>query len=213
MAFLRPQSLTDFVRYQVCIPDAAEWRTQLWGAISLLLESWQWEGDSALSDDEIGAEYLSVLNSFERCPMAAGLILAYGGTSAPGGYLLCDGSSYASSDYPILFDAIGYDFGGSGPNFNVPDLRENFPLGAGGGVSVGDIGGAPTHTLTENQTPGHVHDIPPTFTALAQLGVGAPVKIPSLIPAQTGSTGGGESHNNMPPYLALNFIISIGNAC
>lgn len=62
--------------------------------------------------------------------MPPGVILPYGGGSAPAGFLLCDGSSYPIATYPTLFAAIGYSFGGDGvSNFNTPDLRGQFVRG------------------------------------------------------------------------------------
>jgi microcystin-dependent protein len=61
-----------------------------------------------------------------------GLIAAYGGTTAPLGWLLCDGASYSQGQYPELFQAIGTNFGGNATNFNVPDLRGRFPRGVDG---------------------------------------------------------------------------------
>jgi len=97
--------------------------------------------------------------------LPAGLIFPYGGAAAPTGSLMCDGSSYAKADYDRLFQAIQYSFGGSGPNFSVPDIRERIPVG---------LGATPAHNalgLTENmpfgqrgtkhnhqvRDPGHAH--------------------------------------------------------
>jgi len=59
-----------------------------------------------------------------------GSIIAFGGIAAPTGYLLCDGTIYASSAYPALFSVIGYAYGGSAGNFNVPDLQTRQPMGS-----------------------------------------------------------------------------------
>jgi microcystin-dependent protein len=91
-------------------------------------------------------------------------------TEAPTGYLLCDGRAYSTSEYPGLFSAIGYAFGGSGLTFSVPDFRGRFPLGkaasgtgSGWGGTAGR-GGSLDHThSTPNHTHGlanHVHAIP-----------------------------------------------------
>jgi len=64
-----------------------------------------------------------------------GSILAFGGTVAPSGHLLCDGSSYPTASYPALWGVIGYAFGGSGANFNVPDFRGRFLRGVTGSTS------------------------------------------------------------------------------
>jgi microcystin-dependent protein len=59
-----------------------------------------------------------------------GGIVMFTGTTAPLGWLMCDGTSYATASYPALFSVIGYKYGGAGANFNVPDLRDRIPRGA-----------------------------------------------------------------------------------
>ena len=61
----------------------------------------------------------------------AGVIWSYGGTNAPTGWLMCDGSAVGTNSYPVLFTAIGTNFGSNGTNFNLPDMRGVFPKGAG----------------------------------------------------------------------------------
>ena len=58
--------------------------------------------------------------------LPAGAMIDFAGTSAPAGWLMCDGKSLPTATYPALFAAIGYSFGGSGANFNVPDYRGRF---------------------------------------------------------------------------------------
>jgi microcystin-dependent protein len=64
----------------------------------------------------------------------AGSVIMFAGSSAPGGWLLCDGSSNPTANYPALYAAIGYTYGGSGANFNLPDMRGIFAKGAGSGT-------------------------------------------------------------------------------
>lgn len=61
-----------------------------------------------------------------------GSIMAWGGVTAPAGWLLCDGLSYNNVDYPNLYAAIGKNFGGTGSTFNVPDCRGRFLRGVSG---------------------------------------------------------------------------------
>jgi len=80
------------------------------------------------------------------------------GTTRPG-CLFCDGSSHPVASYPALFGVIGYDWGGSGANFNVPDFRGRSPLGAGTGPglsvrTLGQTGGEENHLLLAGES-GH----------------------------------------------------------
>ena len=101
-----------------------------------------------------------------------GTIIDYAGTTVPSGYLLCDGNSYSTSLYPDLFNIIGYTWGGSGFNFNVPDLRRKATIGSGGtstttiGNSVGSVGGTENVNLNKSNIPSHTH----SFNAVVEGG-------------------------------------------
>lgn len=97
-----------------------------------------------------GHDYL-VIGSVGAVPTTTpGTIVMHGGT-APTGWLTCDGSSVSKTTYPGLFAAIGYTYGGSGTNFNLPNLAGSFPMGN----TPGATGGASSHTHT---TDVHTHD-------------------------------------------------------
>jgi len=210
MSFKRPDEIADLALYRVCLPDSAEWRTQLWGAISLLLQEWQWEGESPLSDDVIAAQYLAVINSFERLTMIPGLVVPYAGETLPAGYLWCRGVTYDKNDYPELFAVIGYTYGGSGDNFDVPDLRERFPYGRKSPASLGDLGGSKTETLTVGQIPAHHHTQWEQNWLVGVTPGEVVFQAGTIYTDPTGDTGGGNSHNNQPPYIVLNYLISTG---
>ena len=92
----------------------------------------------------------------------AGAVLPYGGTSAPPGWLLCDGSVVARADYPALFSVVSTAFntgGEAGTDFRLPNAEDMFLVGAGNTYSVGDTGGEATHTLTEAELPTHAHGV------------------------------------------------------
>jgi microcystin-dependent protein len=78
-----------------------------------------------------------------------GMISIHSGSAAPTGWLLCDGTSYGSASYTTLFNVIGYTFGGSGANFNVPNLKGKVVVGIDGSQASfdtrGETGGAMTH--------------------------------------------------------------------
>lgn len=145
----------------------------------------------------------------------AGIIHQYAGISAPDGYLLCDGSFYRTDEYTELFDAIGFTYGesGSGTNlmFAVPNLTARVPVGVGSGYALGSTGGEATHTLTINEMPKHDHGAVYTGNAdAANKKYDWFTNTGTKIGYQLMETGNGAAHNNMQPYIALNYIIATG---
>ena len=89
-----------------------------------------------------------------------GAVTMFAGGAAPTNWLLCNGQSLATTGtYAALFAILGYAFGGSGANFNLPNLQTKFPIGAGAGMALGATGGANTVTLSTAQLPAHTHTI------------------------------------------------------
>lgn len=94
--------------------------------------------------------------------MAPGLIYMFGGSVAPSGFLMCDGSAISRSTYADLFSAIGttYGVGDGSTTFNLPDMSGRVPIGVSLDIALGDVGGEETHTLLTNELPSHSHGIP-----------------------------------------------------
>ena len=143
-----------------------------------------------------------------------GSIIAYGDFVVPETYLLCNGQAVSRTDYPELFAIIGtrFGFGDGSTTFNVPDYRDKFILGAGGDVYVAETGGEKEVTLGTEHIPPHKHDTmggtyentgaTSYWLAARKTGLAAvTVKIASE------NTGGGQPHNNMPPYVGTYYII------
>jgi microcystin-dependent protein len=86
-----------------------------------------------------------------------GAIEMFAGATAPANWLLCQGQSLATTGtYAALFAITGYAYGGSGPNFNLPNLVQKFPIGAG---TLGATGGEASHVLTAAEMPAHAHAV------------------------------------------------------
>jgi len=94
-----------------------------------------------------------------------GTIITFGGSTAPSGWLACDGSSYSRTTYADLFGVISTTYGApTGTTFLVPDLRGRAPLGAGTGTgltarSLGALGGYEDVTLSATEIPSHSHGV------------------------------------------------------
>lgn len=137
-----------------------------------------------------------------------GTIFAYGGSSAPTDWLLCNGAAIDRTTYADLFAIIGtsYGVGDGSTTFNVPDLLGRTIVGAGSGSGLttrarGDEGGEETHQLTIAEMPAHTHSAHGTSAGSSHTSsTGANNTV-------TGSTGGDGAHENMPPFGVATYII------
>jgi microcystin-dependent protein len=158
---------------------------------------------------------------------------------APKGWAQCDGQLMSISQNTALFSLLGTTYGGNGTsNFALPNLQGSSPMQAGQGPGLslrdlGEVGGEQTVTLLTTEIPSHSHSFSATITpgttatctnnqpSLASAGGGKQGGGNSLLYYSTGNpgaqmnpfgmsnTGGGLPHNNMQPFLGLNFIIAL----
>jgi microcystin-dependent protein len=160
-----------------------------------------------------------------------GEISMAGFSFAPQGWARCDGQILLISQNSALFSLFGTQYGGDGrTTFALPDLRGRSPIhrGAGTGLtsrSIGDQGGAVEVTLTESQIPPHTH----TFDQSVNTGTGDQSSSVNHVRAATeqlalyrpasdandpgshsiAAAGSGQPHENMPPFLTINFIVAL----
>jgi microcystin-dependent protein len=152
-----------------------------------------------------------------------GEIRMFAGNFAPAGWALCQGQTLAISDNDVLFNLIGTTYGGDGQTtFNLPNLASRVPVHMSGSFIIGQSAGAEQVTLTTTQIPAHSH-VPlcnsaagtkasPQDDVWAALDSNVYSDVaPSVImaPSALGSTGGSQPHDNMVPFLVINFIISL----
>ncbi|MCW2542247.1 MAG: phage Tail Collar domain protein [Frankiales bacterium] len=152
-----------------------------------------------------------------------GEIRMFGGNFAPNGWLFCQGQLVSISDYDTLFNLIGTTYGGDGQNtFAMPNLASRLPLHQSSSYPLGAVGGAETVLLATANLPVHTHLAAASSGASSQLaptnGVWAASNLPAyatgapnaaMNPAALLPAGSGQPHDNMPPFLAINFIISM----
>ena len=136
-------------------------------------------------------------HSHSEYVLPAGVIQQYAGSSAPSGYILCQGQAVSRSSYSALFAVIGTTYGaGDGRStFNLPDLRQRIPVGmhsSGTFLTLGATGGAETHSITEAQLPSHAHGV----GTLATNNTGAHVHSVDP-PSTTTSTAGDHYHDSI----------------
>lgn len=159
-------------------------------------------------------------------------IRIFAGNFAPTGWALCDGQLMSISQNTALFSLLGTTYGGDGKTtFALPNLQGMAALqqGQGPGLSLrdlGETGGEQSVTLLQAELPAHAHAAQGTTTHAAstvpqgQVWAAAPNRGENLYsdvtagavamsPAAFAPVGGGQPHNNMPPYLGLTFIIAL----
>lgn len=144
-----------------------------------------------------------------------GSIIEYGTTTAPTGWLVCDGSYVSKTEYSELYSAIGDAFlnGGTAPSgkFRLPDLQGRVPVGYKSSDNdfkpIGKTGGEKTHTLTTQEMPSHRHTVNYSNSPGTSVGVTAMGTKLSDSSQIVQATGGGEAHNNLQPYQVVCYII------
>lgn len=176
----------------------------------------------------------TLVATVSKAIVPVGSIIPYAGTSAPTGWVFCDGRSVSRTTFAELFAILGttYNTGGeAGTDFRLPDLRGRFvaaadAMGINGaanrltsasGLSSGALavsGGSQTVTLDTTQIPSHNHPPASGYTAFYGAITGGGGTIPAgsgfAQATATGNTGGGLPHPNIPPVLILNYIIYTG---
>jgi microcystin-dependent protein len=150
---------------------------------------------------------------------------------APKGWAFCDGQLLPLSQNTALFSLVGTTYGGDGKsNFALPNMQGNAPMhpGQGPGLSLhdlGETGGSDTVILLESEIPSHSHGVMsapanfagnlnvPSGNAFAKSAQGSayvpPANLVNLSDQTIAPAGGNQPHNNLMPYLTLNFCIAL----
>ncbi len=161
-----------------------------------------------------------------------GEVRMFAGNFAPRNWVLAQGQVLAIGQHPALFSILGTTYGGNGrTRFALPDLRSRVPVGAGTGPGLsqrrlGDEGGEETHVLTIDEMPVHDHAMNArgTLTPNSQRSKTPEGNVltfggqkiytdlaadAQMAPGSIGVEGGDIAHNNMQPFLGINYILCI----
>jgi microcystin-dependent protein len=134
-----------------------------------------------------------------------GFVIASARADAPAGWLFCRGQSLVVASYLDLHGAIGYTFGGSGLNFNLPDLRRRPILGVSDVASTLALG-ANDGVAIASRSWSHTHSIPgQTAAAYVEVAAGA-INVPTY-GDYNGHAHGGNTGTVTPSYLSMNYLI------
>ncbi len=176
-------------------------------AVTALTNSWEWEA----VEDDIADVVAACKESVEiwYSDMLIGSVVPWI-INPPPGWLLLDGSTYASADYPELSDLLPAHLI-SGSDFILPDVENAFPFGVVDKDDSAGVDGSNDLTLSIAQLPAHTHTYtPPTLTINAETPV---VPIPTAgigAPIATGSTGSGDSIDKRPLRFGLVYAVFAG---
>jgi len=142
---------------------------------------------------------------------------------APKGWALCNGQFLPINQNQALFSLLGTTYGGNGQTtFALPNLRGRVPISMGSGHTLGEAAGSTAVTVNIQQLPTHLHGLQATnvdanrvaapggnFLGPANNLYTAASSLTTMHPTSVTSVGGSQPHNNMMPYLVLNFIIAL----
>jgi microcystin-dependent protein len=143
---------------------------------------------------------------------------------APKGWALCNGQLLPINQNQALFSLLGNNYGGDGRvNFALPNLQGRVPIHVGGGHPLAQQGGEQAHTVTSSELPMHTHfamasptagtqNVPANNMVLSQRAAEIyrpPSNLTTLVAGTIGNSGGSQAHQNMQPYLVVNFSIAL----
>jgi microcystin-dependent protein len=144
---------------------------------------------------------------------------------APRGWAFCDGQILPINQNQSLYSLLGTTYGGDGrTSFALPDLRGRTPIHVGDGHSLGQKSGEETHTLAANEMPNHSHSLEASTNAATNADPTGQVlsntrersyanfsaaQAVDMATSSVSHVGGGQAHENMQPYLTVNFCMAL----
>lgn len=199
-------------------------KTFIKGLAGALTFGWLFSGS-----EEANANELNSAADMRLSEPFVGSVVLFAGNFPPRGWAFCDGQLLAVSQFQALFSILGTIYGGDGrTTFGLPDLRGRVPIGPRSGPGLpsyreGQSGGAVEHTLTTQEIPAHTHSLRGSSSAgssstpagnvpavnrdgILHYGTTADADLGS---GGLTSAGGSQPHNNMQPYIAMNYCIAL----
>ena len=159
-------------------------------------------------------------NLIQNSMIPVGAVTQWASVDTPDGWLICNGGTFTSDDYPELAALLGSTYGPiNGNTYRLPNFKGKVPVGLGTGFdengnsqtfNIANSGGEYNHTLTVDEIPSHTHPIRDSNFSGTNRNTflyGDSGGVEEGLPNLPDETGGGLAHNNLQPYLAVNYII------
>lgn len=215
--WLTPDAEGGYVSRPLHIPE--ELLPHVSGALLELTHAYRWEAFGNLTPDQCAALALAMMEIYYKGNPMIGTVIPYANFQPPDNMLACDGSVYLRADYPDLYAVLANAYLDDADHFHTPNLVSRFVMGDA--TNTGAQGGEATVVLTTQQMPNHLHvDAGHAHFEKAAIGtiINGGLEAPAdsafdiVVETQLGQadiqpTGGGEAHNNLPPYHGLRFGI------
>ena len=204
MPFLTPDTQGGFVTRPLHIP--VQFLAIVSGHISYLTDSWNWEEFGDMSVQECVDAMQAMLDEYYAGgSMFLGAYFPWAGdiNAIPDYLLICDGSTHNRVDYPSLYAVLAAAYKDDADTFHTPNMVDRFSMGSE--ENEGSEGGESNHTLTTDEIPTHAHGTHYQYgpdTAAGYLGTISTAFAIQPTDGSTDDAGGGQPHNNLPPYHA-----------
>lgn|SRR5512134_2885422 len=201
---------------QLFIPDDVMLVAAVAGALTELEKPENWEQVDGQTVEDTVAAIKQMLANYSGVPCVSriGEIVPYVTENVPSHLLPCDGDIYQNSAYPDLAAVIHSNLIVDAFSFRVPQMTARIPAGEGLAqdgqttYEVGDNLGEQWHTLTTNEIPSHTHTHALWGGAAGSFwAAGSNYNVEHIATPNTGATGGGQKHNNVPPITVVRFGI------